>query len=309
MSEIADVNLVPPSRGWLSRVGDLSWALVLGLAVTVAGVCVAGGLGYALASLWTTLDPELSADSPAYQALATSSLYFALAPLSVVGVYSVLVRLIERRERTELAPAGAWGEAARGAGLAVAGFSLLMGGLTLLGAVEWGLPSLADWRSAAPERLISGVFGGVLLAVVVQGAFTRVFVKALGPVGGVGLTAALMLLLPWFAGPLLLGQRLGDALGGAILALIWLRSERLWLGMGLAATWGALTNIMMGGYHLEGGYDGTEAFIHEPERGPLVSWLRGDYGPESSMALVIGGVLVVAWLARRAWKEGCFSKG
>jgi len=308
VSEIANSEPAPGlSLG--RRAATVAWALALALIVTVAGAIVAFGLGMIGLYLYGVMRPEESLTQVDEVLLKQAPIALLCGAFTVLSTYSVLVRLVEKRDRVELAPKGAWREAARGAGLAVAAFALLMAVLTLIGAVTWGPPSLVDWRWAIPDRLVTGIAGGVVMAVVVQGVLTRLLAKALGPIPAVVLAAVLVACFyPASDGPLLLAQRLGALLGGAILALTYLRNGRLWLGMGLAGAWGALVQLVTGGYALEGGYDGTTAFISEPERGALVSWLRGSSGPESSVPLLIGGVLVVGWLAWRAWKEGAFSR-
>jgi len=270
------------------RVVILIWAMVLALATCLAGAAVMTARGIVGGPI-----------------LGFSPLACLLATLAAFGTYALLVRLAERRWPSELALPSALSELGRGIVLAVLAFGLLIGVLTLSSAIVWRPLASADWRWALANGLSQGAFGGLLLGLVVQGAITRLGSQALAPVAGVALAALLAawLVSPEWALPPI--QRVNAALGGAVLGLLWLRRRRLWLGLGLSMGWGALSGAIIGGWALD---DSTETSIFEPGRGVLIAWLRGAGGPENSFLLTAGCVLAVAFLAWRAWKEGCFSK-
>ncbi|MBI1682559.1 hypothetical protein [Caulobacter hibisci] len=283
------------------RIIVLVWAMILTLVPCVAGLVVlasrniAGGFSAHLAP------PSLSF----YFALGEEPLAALAAILAALGTYILLVRLAERRWPSELAPAFAIPELSLGITAAALAFGLLMGVLTLSGAVVWRPTTSIDWYGALASGLPQGVFGGWLLGLAVQGGTARLATRALGPVAGVVLAALLAswLVSPgWKLAPIL---RVNATLGGAILGLLWLRRQRLWLGLGLSTGWGALSGAVIGGPAL---FCAEDTSIYEPGRGILIAWLRGTEGPENSVLLLIGCVVGVGWLAWRAWKEGCFSK-
>lgn len=299
-------DTLAPSPGRLSpgrRIVILVWAMILMAASGIAGFATMG-------AVHVGIDLAFSRASGArfYIDLVAGPLAALASIAAAVGAYVLLVRLAERRWPSELAPASALPELGRGIALAVLAFGLLMGVLTLSGGVVWRPPPLVDWRWALASGLSQGAFGGLLLGLVVQGGIARLGTQALGPAVGVVLAALAAFWILSFDVEHPPIQRANAALGGAILALVWLRRRRLWLGLGLFMGWGALVGAVIGGYSLQCGYDSTEAFIYEPGRGVLIAWLRGEGGPESSVPLLAGCVLAVVWLAWRAWKEGRFSR-
>lgn len=281
------------------RMAVLVWAMILALAPCLVGAAVmavqATSRNFVTPGGW--LDLALREPYPTAGAAAVAA----------IGTYALLVRLVERRWPSELAPASAIAELALGIVLAALAFGLLMGLLTWSGALVWR-PLAADyWRWALASGFLSGAVGGLLLGLALQGAVVRLGCRALGPVAGVALAALLAFWLVAPAWPLLPIHRLNAALGGAVLGLLWLRRRRLWLGIGLSTGWGALSGAVIGGHVLVCSSDAMEAFTYAPGRGPLVAWLGGVGGPESSIVLLAGCVLAFAWLAWRAWKEGRFS--
>lgn len=286
------------------RVVVLVWATILTLAPCVVGIAVLAA-GHVVGGYVAELArPGGWFDVP----LVETPLAALAASVAALGSYMLLVRLAERRWPSELVRVSAVRELGLGIVVAALAFGLLMGVLTVSGAVVWRPPPLVDWRWALASGLSEGAFAGLLLGLVVQGGTARLGARALGPVAGVALAA---LVTSWLVSPewaLPPTHRVNAALGGAILGLVWLRRQRLWLGLGLATGWGALTGAVIGGYALDCGYDSTEASIYEPGRGALIAWLRGTGGPESSVPLLAGCALAIAWLAWRAWKEGRFSR-
>ncbi|PXA85909.1 hypothetical protein DMC25_14665 [Caulobacter sp. D4A] len=283
------------------RIVILVWAMILTLVPCIAGLAVlatrdiAGGFTAHLAppSIWFDF------------ALGQEPLAALAAILVALGTYVLLVRLGEKRWPSELAPAFAILELGLGIVLAALAFGLLMGVLTLSGGVVWRPPTSIDWYAALANGLPQGLFGGLLLGLAVQGGTARLATQALGPVAGVVLAALLASWLVssgWKLPPI---QRVNATLGGAILGLLWLRRQRLWLGLGLSTAWGALSGAVIGGPAL---FCAEDTSIYEPGRGILIAWLRGTDGPEGSIPLLIGCVFAVGWLTWRAWKEGRFSK-
>jgi hypothetical protein len=286
------------------RIIVLVWAMVLTVAPCIAGLAV-----LALAKITGGFTVHLAPPSLRFNfALGDAPLIAFAAMALALGAYILLVRLGEKRWPSELARASAIPELSLGIAAAALAFGLLMGVLTLSGAVVWRGPATIDWRWALADGLFQGAFGGLLLGLVVQGAIARLGSKALGPVVGVALAAlstAWLVSPEWSLPPI---QRVNAALGGAVLGLIWLRRQRLWLGLGLSMGWGALSGAVIGTYALVCTDDPAGTSIYEPGRGVLIAWLRGASGPEGSAPLLIGCVLAVAFLAWRAWKEGCFSR-
>ncbi|MDG2530218.1 hypothetical protein [Caulobacter endophyticus] len=278
-----------PRRTTLGRrIVILGWAMLLALATCLAGaavITVRGTFGVFILGFWP--------------------LASLVATVAVFVTYALLVRLAEGRWPSELTLKGAGRELGQGLALAILAFGLLMGLLTLSGAIVWRPLASADWRWALTNGLTQGAFGGLLLGLVAQGAIARLGSLALLPVAGVvlaALTAAWLVAPEWVLPPI---QRVNAALGGAVLGLLWLRRRTLWLGLGLSMGWGALSGAVIGSYALD---DSTEASIYEPGRGVLIAWLKGTEGPEASIMLLAGCVLAVAFLTWRAWKEGCFSR-
>lgn len=303
MSEIA--NSEPAPEGSPFRVlGALVWAPVLAAAVFIGGFGVYKSVSPLVVGLFVILRPEASLSDEALRLYV--SLASPLAGIAFVGVYWLLVRLVERRAVVELAPRGAWIEAARGVGLAAAAFLLLMVVLTSVGAIAWRPPPVETWLGHISAGLAFGIASGVLTAIVLQGVLTRLLAQTQGPVFGV--VAAAFAAAWWTGGSVHVNAQLGALIDGLMLALIFLRRERLWLGMGVVATWDGLMTVVRGGFYHGDGGNAARAFIFAPEQGPLISWLRGPGGPDASVPALVGGALVAGFLAWRAFKEGRFTR-
>jgi hypothetical protein len=222
----------------------------------------------------------------------------------LLAAYWTCVRLGEARVVSELTPAIA--EIALGLLLGLGAFATVLAALWGLGLVEWHSPMFGDWRSRWPSRALSGLPQGLALALIGVGMVTRPAVRLFGP--RVGLTVATVIAIPFLPGldawqP---ERRIGCAFGFLILSLIYLRTSRLWMPIGMAMGWSAAVSMIIGGYFLEGGYDLTDAFIWEPGRPALPGWLSGSEGPESSLPCLVGAALIAAALALGIWKSGGF---
>jgi membrane protease YdiL (CAAX protease family) len=224
--------------------------------------------------------------------------FVALAPIMLV-VYSVLVRVVERRPAREIVfvPGLALAGVLSGAGL----FLVVYSALWLLGRAHWsglssgaalGLPLAIAIASAVGEELTfrGGIFRvledsfGTTIAVIVSAAVFGLM-HALNPGATAVSTAAIAI----------------EA--GVLLGMAYVATRNLWLPIGLHFGWNFTEGGIFGAAVSGRDYNGL---IHVSLSGP--DWLTGGkFGPEASIvavlvSVVLSAILLAITLRRGGWK-------
>jgi membrane protease YdiL (CAAX protease family) len=218
---------------------------------------------------------------------------------ALVAAYGLLVRTLERRPVTELAPGGALRELGVGLLLGAALFSLTIGVIALAGGyvvTEVGSPL------ALVPPLTMAVASGVTEEILARGVVFRLLEEWLGTWMALAISAALFGLAHVanpHATPASAAAIAAEA--GVLLATAYMLTRRLWLAIGLHAAWnwtqGAVFGVAVSGVQIRG-------WLHGELRGP--DWLSGGaFGAEASLvAVAVGCGAAVVLLVRSIRTHG-----
>lgn len=220
----------------------------------------------------------------------------AAAPLLA---YLVLVKGIERRRATELAPRRLLPDGALGLAAGTLLFSAVVGILWLLGSYHvTGTNPDAHWITAA---LTVGLGAGIGEEVIFRGVLYRMVEEGLG-------SWVALLVSALFFGAVHLNNPGATAWAGLaiaieagiLLALIYLVTRSLWICIGLHAAWnfvqGTVYGIPVSGTKADG-------WLVSTRTGP--DWLSGGvFGAEASVVALVLSLLVSAALLAVALRRG-----
>ncbi|MEO8160912.1 MAG: CPBP family intramembrane glutamic endopeptidase [Arenimonas sp.] len=217
----------------------------------------------------------------------------------VVAGYWLMVRLLERRKLSELAPSRLPIDIATGWFTGMAILIAAAGALALAGCY-----SVRGFHPDAPlltPLLVLGVGAGVVEEIITRGILFRVVEEALGTWFAMVLSAlffgAAHLANPnasiWMAAAIAVEA-------GFLLAMAYAWTRSLWFVMALHAAWnftqGPLLGISVSGIAVNGLLDSSM-------RGPAVL-SGGEFGAEGSILTVIICVALGVWFTRRAQARG-----
>ena len=230
-----------------------------------------------------------------------SALGVTIGTLIIVGVfatYIAFVRLIERREVTELSARKAGVEFAVGAILGVVLFGLTMLVLWIAGCVE--VTAGDGWR-AVGFSLLGALIAAVSEEVLVRGVLFRIVEESLGTWIALALSAVVFGALHVFNPSATLVSTIAIALeAGVLLAAVFIYTRRLWMAIGLHAAW----NFTEGGI-FGAGVSGTQS------EGVLASQFHGSdvltggaFGPEASIVAVLVCLTAAVILLVSAQRNG-----
>lgn len=201
--------------------------------------------------------------------------------------YAGIVRVTERRQVSEVAVRGAAPAFGRGLLIGLLLFAAVIGTIAVAGGYHvLGLGSVAAMVATIGVMAAAAVteelaFRGVLLRIVEERAGTMVALIGTSLVFG-----AMHLINPdatlW--GAIAIAIEAGGMLGAGYVA-----TRKLWLPIGLHFGW----NLAESGiFSTEVSGDGaSQGLLHSVTSGPMLL-TGGEFGPEASLASVIGGVLV-----------------
>lgn len=218
---------------------------------------------------------------------------------AMLGLYAVLVRLLEARWPAELAPRAGARWLLLGIALGFMLFNTVCLLFTALGVVTWG--GFNGW-SAAFAPLLMSVLAAVGEELLFRGALFRVLEDSLGTTAAVALSALLFgLMHAGNPGATLLSNVAIALEAGVMLAAAYAWSRSLWLVIGIHFAW----NFTEGGlYGAAVSGIGTRGVVQmDIDRDASALLTGGAFGPEASLValavcLAAGAVFVV--LARRA---------
>jgi membrane protease YdiL (CAAX protease family) len=200
-------------------------------------------------------------------------------------VYWVAVRLMERRQVTELVCSGA----ARYLTLGVISGFVLFGGVicSLWAQGRVAYEGYAGWTELPSATLLFAA-GVTFEELIYRGAIFRVMEESLGTTIALALSALIFGLSHLANNSATLGSALSIAVtGGIAFALAYTLTRSLWLPMGLHFGWnftqGAVFGAAVSGYPLHGAFRFTLS-------GPTLA-TGGAFGPEASIYTAVFGIV------------------
>jgi hypothetical protein len=218
--------------------------------------------------------------------------------VAVLATYIGYVRLIERREVTELSTRKAGVELGAGVIVGVVLFALTMLVLWLAGCVR--VAAGDGWRALAFPLLIA-LIAGVCEEVLARGVVFRIVEESLGTWIALAVSAALFGALHVFNPGATLVSSIAIALeAGVLLAAVFVYTRRLWMAIGLHAGWnfteGGIFGADVSGIKLPG------VLSSEFHGADLLT--GGAFGPEASIVAVLVCLAVAAVLLVSAKRNG-----
>jgi membrane protease YdiL (CAAX protease family) len=207
----------------------------------------------------------------------------------VLGAYWAYVRIVEKRDVSELSGRHAMRELGLGLALGAMLFSMTVGILAALGAYQ--VTGNNGWRIML--AILPGcILSGVLEEVVFRGVVFRILEQWLGSWIALGISAAIFgalhLLNP---GATLLNAAAISIEGGVLLAAAYMLTRRLWLCIGIHIAW----NFTQGGvFSVAVSGSSSKGLLQSRMVGP--DWLTGGtFGAEASVvALAVCAVAGIA---------------
>lgn len=214
-------------------------------------------------------------------------------------VYVGMIRLTERRKVAELSPRGAVPGLVRGSLIGLVFFAVVIGTIAAAGGYHvLGIGSPAAMIGIAGFMAAAAVteelaFRGVLFRVVEERAGTAVAL-----VGSSLVFGGMHLINPdatvW--GALAIAIEAGSMLAAAFVA-----TRKLWLPIGLHLAWNFAESGIFGA---EVSGDGSsQGLLHSVTSGPVLL-TGGEFGPEASLAAVIGGAMLTVIFLVIAYRRG-----
>jgi CAAX protease family protein len=264
-----DVVASPSAKGWLAALRRLSLVRL----VVFFGVLLAGDIAAQLGRIWAIRHaPRGGAD---WAALGAALLLAA----ALVGVYVVLVRSMERRAASELAPRPIRGLAGIILGLAL--FSSVFGLLHLIG--------VAQWQGISPSFDVAPVLAGSIIAAVgeelaFRGALFRILEERFGTATALIVSAALFGLLHALNPGATAASTTAIALeAGVLLGAAYALTRNLWFPIGLHLGWN-FTEGGIFGVSISGGPAVKGIFSVSLTGRTLLT--GGKFGPEASVVAI-----------------------
>jgi uncharacterized protein len=284
-----DVAASPQGKGWLSSVRRLALIRLL----VFFAVLLAGDIAAQLARSWVIRHaPSAGAD---WISIAAAVVLAAL----LVGLYALLVRLLERRKARELAPGGIRGPA--GIILGVVLFTSVLGLLHLVGVAHWlGISARFDVTPALAGAIIAAV--GEELAF--RGALFRLLEEGFGTGTALGVSAAVFGLLHALNPGATATSTAAIALeAGVLLAAAYAVTRNLWFPIGMHLGWN-FTEGGIFGVAVSGGPAVKGVFSVSLAGRALLT--GGTFGPEASLlaiavCLAAAVVLLVMTVRNGRW--------
>ncbi len=220
-----------------------------------------------------------------------------LSILLTYGAYRAYVRLVERRELSELAPAGALRELGRGILVGALLFCLTIGVLAALGLYSVGG---LNHPSILVLSLSVSMISGFVEEVLFRGVLFRIVEESLGTWVALAISAILFGLLHLGNPNATLAGAVAIAVeAGVLLAAAYAFTRRLWLPIGIHFAWnfvqGGVFGVAVSGNEIPGLLQGRLT-------GP--AWLSGGaFGAEASVVAVVlclaAGVFFVGKVIQR----------
>jgi membrane protease YdiL (CAAX protease family) len=222
----------------------------------------------------------------------------SLTALASCGAYSAYVRLVERRDPTELALTGALKELGGGVLVGALLFTATISVLALLG--SYRASGTNPWSVLIPP-LTTALTAGFLEEILFRGILFRIVEESLG-------TWSALLISALLFGLLHLGNPNATLAGavaiiieaGILLAAAYMLTRRLWMAIGIHFAW----NFVQGGiFGVAVSGNPTPGLLQGALTGP--AWLSGGaFGAEASVVAVVLCLGVGLYFIARAIQRG-----
>jgi membrane protease YdiL (CAAX protease family) len=207
----------------------------------------------------------------------------------VLGAYWAYVRIMEKRDVSELSGRHALGELGLGLALGALLFSVTVGILAAVGAYQ--AAGNNGWQTMLAILPVC-ILSGILEEVVFRGVVFRILEQWLGSWIALGISAAIFGALHLFnPGATLLNAAAISIEGGVLLAAAYMLTRRLWLCIGIHIAW----NFTQGGvFSVAVSGSASKGLLRPRMVGP--DWLTGGtFGAEASVvALAVCAVAGIA---------------
>jgi membrane protease YdiL (CAAX protease family) len=224
-------------------------------------------------------------------------LFAVVAAVVIAAAYIAYVRVVERRDVSELAPGRAPTEFGAGFVLGAALFTATIAIIWALG--DYSIIGINPWSSMLVP-LIAGVAAGVMEEILFRGVIFRITEDWVGSWGALALSS-LLFGAAHLANPhATVTSALAIALeAGVLLGAAFMITRRLWLPIGLHAAWN-FTQAGIFGAAVSG--TTQHGLFVSKLSGPV--WATGGaFGPEASMPAMLVALSAV-WLLVYAVRSG-----
>jgi len=223
--------------------------------------------------------------------------YLIVGVLVAYFVYRAYVRLIERRDVTELSWGGAPKELGAGMliGLGLAG--AIIGVLWLLG--DYQITGFGVW-TAVLVLLANDGAGAFVEEILLRGIIFRITEESLGTWIALGISAMLFVLLHLLSpGATVAGAIIVGIEGGILLSAAYVLTRRLWLAIGIHFAWDFAQDAVFGVTA------GAQGLVRAELTGPtLLS--GGKAGLEGSLVTLVLVLVISAYFLLRARRRATF---
>jgi membrane protease YdiL (CAAX protease family) len=223
--------------------------------------------------------------------LHTENKYLPAAALGIgvtlLAIYVLLVRLIERRWARELSPVRGLPLAIGGALFGLALFCAIYAVLWALGIAQWqGITGFGDFLTLS---LFSTVLAPIGEELVMRGGVFRILEDSFGTAVALILSAALFGFLHAYNPGATIFSSVAIALeAGILLGAAYAVSRNLWLPIGLHFGWNFSEGNVFGA--AVSGNGGGEGIVNMPLSGPQLL-TGGAFGPEASVVAMVVSLL------------------
>ena len=221
--------------------------------------------------------------------------YLLVSVLVAYLVYRAYVRLVEKRDLTELSRTGAPKEL--GVGMLV-GLGLVSAGICLLWLLgDYRVTGVGAW-TAAFVLLANDGAGAFVEEVMLRGIVFRISEEKLGTWIALAISALIFALLHLASANATVTSVIVVGLeGGVLLSAAYVLTRRLWLAVGIHFAWDFAQDYVFGVS------PGVEGLVRGRITGPpLLS--GGSAGIEGSLLALIPCLIVGAYLLARAYRKG-----
>lgn len=222
------------------------------------------------------------------------------ASVALLGVYTGMVRIFERRAADELAlrPGVRWA----GLGIAI-GFGLFVAVYAVLSAM--GVATWAGFQgfAGAPPMLLMAVMSGIGEELAIRGVLFRVVEDSVGTTAALIVSAVIFGLLHAANHGATVVSTVAIMLeAGVMLAAAFAWSRNLWLPIGLHFAWNFTEGGVFGAAVSGGAGKGIFAVALSPRADALIT--GGAFGPEASIVTIVFGVILAAVFIVAARRRG-----
>lgn len=259
-------------------------------------------LGFLALGIVVTISQAGTEVWPGHESNFANLLSVCITVAIVSLIYYGFVRLIERRDVTELSIPNAVNELASGAMIGAVLFSATIGILWMLGFYK--VSGLNGWTAMIPW-LVLAIFSGVFEELLIRGILFRIMEESLGTWLALAISAVIFGFLHLANPNATLWGAVAIAIeAGILLAAAFIYTRRLWLPIGIHFAWnftqGAIFGVAVSGNEAKG-------LLQSTLSGPaLLS--GGAFGAEASIFAVLICLAAGVYFVWKSHNQGKFIK-